>query len=81
MKEELPSGKKSIYTICISIVVGFLVLGVFTYCGLTDSHSYQMITYGNSLVLFDKKTGDSWQKYLPPNEGPTEWEKSSTPTK
>ena len=78
--------KKSIYTICISVIVGFLVLGVFTYYGLTNSHNvqsndlpYQIITHGDSLIVFDKKTGDYWQKFSQQNIGPTKWEKFSVP--
>lgn len=86
--------KKSVYAICVSVVLGFLVLGAFTFYGLTNSHKltnshtaqsedlqYQMITHGSSIIIFDQITGDYWQKFLPLNEAPTEWEKFSIPTK
>ncbi len=80
--------KKSLYTICISVVVGFFILGVFTFYGLIKSHNvqsddlqYQMITHGDSIIIFDQRTGDYWRKYLPQNEAPTEWEKFSITTK
>lgn len=36
-------------------------------------------TNGENVIIFDKKTGDYWQKFISPSEGPTDWEKQETP--
>jgi hypothetical protein len=44
-----------------------------------DQYRYEIISSQNNIILFDKQSGESWRKYLPPSEGPTEWEKQQTP--
>jgi len=80
--------KKSVYMICISVIAGFIILGLFIFYGLInlqnvqrDELQYQMVTHGDSIIVFDQKTGDYWQKFLPQNDGPTEWKEFSIPTK
>lgn len=66
--------KKSIYALCASIVIGFLILGVTVCYGLMNSgQRYQMITHRNSILVFDKQTGDYWQQFFPQDEDSAEW--------
>lgn len=44
-----------------------------------DQYRYEIISSQNNIILFDKQSGESWRKYLPSSEGPTEWEKQQTP--
>ena len=44
-----------------------------------DQYRYEIISSQNNIILFDKQSGESWRKFLPPSEGPTEWEKQQTP--
>lgn len=32
-----------------------------------------------NVIIFDKKTGNYWRKFIEPNEGPTKWEKQQSP--
>lgn len=79
--------KSSIFAICLSIVIGFVILGGLVCYGLTNFKTqqtttrYQMITHGDTVLIFDQETGDYWSKYLPQNDGPTDWEMDKTPIK
>ena len=79
--------KNMIFAICLSIIIGFTILGAFVYYGLINLKTqqtttrYQMITHGDTVVVFDQETGDYWTKYIPQNEGPTDWEIDKTPIK
>ena len=33
----------------------------------------------NNLIIFDKQSGESWRKFIESNEGPTDWEKQTSP--
>ena len=45
-----------------------------------EPYRYELIPATESnIIIFDKKTGDYWQKYINPSEGPTEWEKPDSP--
>lgn len=45
-----------------------------------DLYRYELISANEqNIIMFDKKTGDYWRKYIEPNEGPTEWEKQVSP--
>jgi hypothetical protein len=47
---------------------------------LEDEYRYEFISANEqNLIIFDKKTGDYWRKYIEINEGPTEWEKQQSP--
>ncbi len=77
--------KSSIFAICLSIIIGFTILGGLVFHGLTNLKTqqarYQMITHGDTLVIFDQETGDYWTKYIPQNQGPTDWEINKIPIK
>ena len=32
-----------------------------------------------NIIIFDKHTGNYWRKFIPPNEGPTNWRKGDSP--
>lgn len=41
---------------------------------------YELISANESnLIIFDKKSGEYWQKFIEPNAGPTDWEKQTSP--
>lgn len=85
--------KKAIYAVCISIIAGFIILGTLICYGLLNGQSnneqtltnselrYEMVSHGSTILIFDKQTGDYWQKFLPQNEAPTQWEKFESPSK
>jgi len=73
--------KKSVYMICVSVIIGFVILGLFLFFGLSVGSRYEMVSHGSSIIVFDKVTGDYWQKFSSQFEGPTDWEKYSLPTK
>ena len=46
----------------------------------TIENRYEFIRVNdNNVVLFDKQTGEMWRKFIPSNEGPTNWEKEDLP--
>ncbi|WP_312111131.1 hypothetical protein [Brevibacillus reuszeri] len=48
--------------------------------GQTNENRYEFIRVNdNNVVLFDKQTGEMWRKFIPSNEGPTNWEKEDLP--
>ena len=41
---------------------------------------YELISPNDSnLILFDKQSGEYWQKFIEPNGGPNDWEKQTSP--
>ncbi|MEH7887317.1 hypothetical protein V7654_23785, partial [Bacillus sp. JJ1609] len=45
-----------------------------------EQYRYEFISANEqNLIIFDKKTGDYWRKYIEVNEGPSEWEKQQSP--
>ncbi|MED3802626.1 hypothetical protein P4562_11865 [Lysinibacillus xylanilyticus] len=41
---------------------------------------YELISANESnLIIFDKKSGEYWQKFIDLNAGPTDWEKQTSP--
>jgi hypothetical protein len=47
---------------------------------LTELYRYQMVPVNDSnIIIFDRKTGKYWRKFVPPNEGPTEWRRERAP--
>jgi len=45
-----------------------------------EQYRYEFISANEqNVIIFDKKTGDYWRKYIEPNEGPTDWEKQPSP--
>ena len=79
--------KRTILVISASIIIGFTILGAFVCYGLfnsqrqKDTARYQMITHGDTVIIFDQSNGTFWEKYIPQNEGPTDWKKSESPIK
>lgn len=69
------------------IIVGTLLIGFILGISVNKSNStnenqyrYQLVSANDSnLILFDQKTGEYWRKFIPANEGPTEWEKENSP--
>ncbi|WP_430786922.1 hypothetical protein VBD025_15095 [Virgibacillus flavescens] len=47
-----------------------------------DQYRYEFISANEqNVIIFDKKTGNYWRKYIEPTEGPTNWEKQESPVK
>lgn len=47
---------------------------------LEEQYRYEFISANDqNLIIFDKKTGEYWRKYIETNEGPTDWEKQQSP--
>ncbi len=45
-----------------------------------EEFRYELISPNDSnIIIFDKQSGEYWRKYIEPNEGPTDWEKQSSP--
>lgn len=72
----------------ISIVVLVLISGLLGFQlgtslnGGKDMNRYEMISVNeNNLIIFDRKTGEYWRKFIPSNEGPTNWEKEDSPVR
>ena len=73
-----------------SIIIGCAILGLFlmlTFSNNKDNSSkisneykYEMIPVNeNNVIIFNKENGEYWRKFLPNNEGPTNWEKEKSP--
>ncbi|MGX9134255.1 hypothetical protein ACWV26_07730 [Rummeliibacillus sp. JY-2-4R] len=79
----------SAYIIGSSIIISFTILGLFLMVALKkDSHinvnnndyRYELVPANESnVIIFDKRTGEYWNKFMPVGEGPTEWEKGDSP--
>ena len=73
----------------VAIVIGFTILGLFLMVALEDDSKgvrhedrYELVPVNdNNMIIFDKKSGDYWNKFIPSDEGPTTWEKSDSPIK
>lgn len=71
----------------VLIILGALLIGYFLGVFVKKSNStkedqyrYQLINANDSnLIFFDQKTGEYWRKFIPNNEGPTDWEKEKSP--
>ncbi len=45
-----------------------------------EQFRYELISPNDSnIIIFDKQSGEFWRKYIESNEGPTDWEKQSSP--
>ncbi|WP_342541623.1 hypothetical protein MHH33_09810 [Paenisporosarcina sp. FSL H8-0542] len=45
-----------------------------------EQNRYELISPNDSnIIIFDKQSGDYWRKFIETNEGPTEWEKQTSP--
>ncbi|MBP2028952.1 hypothetical protein J2Z35_002790 [Acetoanaerobium pronyense] len=72
---------KKALTIGISIIIGFLILGISIIYSLqklviptTKDYRYEMVSANETnIIIFDKETGRYWRKFIEPNGGPTEW--------
>ncbi|MCM1992097.1 hypothetical protein [Oceanirhabdus seepicola] len=47
---------------------------------VSELNRYQMISANDhNIILLDTKTGEYWRKFVPSNEGPTNWTKEIGP--
>ena len=45
-----------------------------------EQNRYEMMSPNESnIIIFDKQSGDYWRKFIETGEGPTEWEKQTSP--
>ncbi|MGE7602356.1 hypothetical protein ACQKL5_07565 [Peribacillus sp. NPDC097675] len=81
--------KSSSIIIAVAIIIGFTILGLFLRVALEDDSKginhedrYELVPVNdNNMVIFDKKSGDYWNKFIPSEEGPTDWKKGYSPIK
>ena len=79
--------KRGALIIGVSIIIGFLILGLLSRLSigiggdnLPSSNRYQMISANdNNIILLDTETSEYWRKFIPTNEGPTNWTKEIGP--
>ena len=94
--------KRGAVIIGVSIIIGFLILGLLLKSPLeslsnnsapimsnelsdlsnsvSELNRYQMISANDhNIILLDTKTGEYWRKFIPSNEGPTNWSKENVP--
>lgn len=78
--------EKKSFIIGISIIIGFLILGVsinYTFkdmgeVNMVNSNRYEMIAPNDTnIIIFDKETGKYWRKFIEPDGGPNEWKEES----
>ncbi|PEJ57780.1 hypothetical protein CN692_11875 [Bacillus sp. AFS002410] len=73
-----------------SIIIGCAILGFFIQLTFSNNknepskiskeYKFEMIPVNdNNVIIFNKETGEYWRKFLPNNEGPTNWEKEKSP--
>ncbi|MGG2027956.1 hypothetical protein AB1282_19845 [Gottfriedia sp. S16(2024)] len=74
----------------VAIIIGCTILGLFLMFTFSDNtkenpvktneYKYEMIQANdNNVIIFNKETGEYWRKFLPNNEGPTDWRKETSP--
>lgn len=45
-----------------------------------EQYRYEFISANEqNIIIFDKKTGNYWRKFIEPNEGPINWEEQESP--
>ncbi|MFP3720771.1 hypothetical protein SFC57_07665 [Niallia circulans] len=70
----------------LATIIGFTILGLFILSAFgkestkvendNDDYRYELVPANeNNIIIFNKKTGEYWSKFIPSNEGPTNWEK------
>lgn len=83
---------RSTLIIGFAIIVGFTILGLFILIAFDKDSSntgsninenrFELVPANqNNLILFDKKTGEYWNKFIPSTEGLTNWQKGDSPIK
>ncbi|WP_129692045.1 hypothetical protein [Gottfriedia acidiceleris] len=74
----------------VAIILGCTILGLFLMFTFSDNakekpvktneYKYEMIRANDdNVIIFNKETGEYWRKFLPNNEGPTDWSKEKSP--
>jgi hypothetical protein len=74
-----------------AIIIGFTILGLFLMVALekdskvvsnNNEYRYELVPANeHNIIIFDKKSGEYWNKFIPSDEGPTSWEKGDSPIK
>ncbi|MCR8966197.1 hypothetical protein O0550_23940 [Brevibacillus halotolerans] len=76
----------------LAIIIGFTILGSFLMFafgkdssnvdGNNNEYRYELVPANeHNIIIFDKKTGEYWRKFVPSDKGPTNWEKGDSPIK
>ncbi|MCD4838649.1 hypothetical protein LRS37_07135 [Neobacillus sedimentimangrovi] len=74
----------------LSIIIGFTILGIFLMVtvdkfitnkgNVNNEYKYELVPANeNNMIIFDRKTGEYWTKFIPSEEGSTNWEKGDSP--
>ncbi|WP_409292922.1 hypothetical protein [Peribacillus sp. SCS-37] len=49
---------------------------------VSEEFEYELISVNDTnIIIFDKRTGQYWRKYIELNEGPTDWREEESPIK
>ena len=77
--------------IVLAIIIGFTILGLFQMViseeksnevDVSGEYRYDLVPANdNNIIIFDKQSGEYWTKFMPVDEGPTNWEKGDSPIK
>ncbi|MNE94614.1 hypothetical protein D3C80_1926030 [compost metagenome] len=79
--------KSESFIIGIAIIIGFSVLGLFLMTALgmdgnNNEYRYEFVPANeHNIIIFDKQTGEYWNKFIPSDAGPTNWESGNSPIK
>ena len=84
--------KASSIIVGLSVIIGFTLLGLFIMIAVdkyslnlasnNNEYRYELVPANeNNIIIFDRKTGEYWNKFIPSNGGPTNWEKGDSPIK
>jgi hypothetical protein len=76
----------------LAIIIGFTILGLFLMVAFgkdssnvvsnNNEYRYELVPANeHNIIIFDKKSGEYWSKFVPSDEGPTNWEKGDSPIK
>ena len=70
----------------LAIIIGFTILGLFQMViseeesnevGVSSEYRYDLVPANdNNIIIFDKQSGEYWNKFIPSDEGPTNWERA-----
>lgn len=78
--------KQNVYVVGISIVLGFLILGLSIFLTFKDfskidsvsKNRYEMLSNCSNIIMLDTYTGRYWVKYMNPDQAPNKWTEEAT---
>ena len=80
MSKNLQSLSIIFLGVCILLGSWFISQSLKVIPTSDDQYRYEFISANEqNIIIFDKQSGEYWRKFIEPNEGPTNWEKESSP--